>query len=349
MECKIIEQYGDQVGPRCGHTQFTYKNHIYVFSGSTKFSQTNNFDKKLYLYKFNPITKNWTKLKGDRFTARNYAFGAPCLIYENILFTFGGNFGGLCNSTIYTYDLDKEEQWKLIESSNRSISYCHTSVIYGTKAYFFGGKVRLDNEDEFSDFEVTNILQILDVKTLEWDIKTSEDHAPEKRFVHTSFLWDGKMYIYGGFDTQQHFGDMFYYDLNLLHWNKIEYKSIDIPSSRRSTSSIVHHDTAYIFGGFDGVNFLNDLWSFDLHNDKWKKIELQSNVMERRFHSCALIEDYNQFYVFGGFNYSVQGHILGDMIQFNINTSKKSMRSTIYNSIGKTYTDLLILTKDLIF
>lgn len=344
MECKLLPQYGDLLRGRCGHSSFQYKDNIYVFSGSSNFRQSYNFDKKLFMYKFNPITCTWTKLNGSIYIPNNYSFGVTCIVFEKILYSFGGNFGGNCKSEILTYDLEKEEEWKKVTASNHARFYCSTSVLYGSKVFLFGGKIAFDGNDDYLEYNVCNLLQIVDLKTLNWDIKYPQEDTPSGRFVHTSFLWKGKMFVYGGFNGDTQFEDMHSYDLELMKWKEIKYIGKDIPSKRRSTSSIVAHDKAYIFGGFDGVNFLNDLWSFDLYKNEWKLIELNEKIVERRFHSSVVIPDYNRFYIFGGFSEKIKGNIVDEMIEFKMN-DYKSIRYKIYQSINKYYTDVIFFTQ----
>lgn len=58
--------------------------------------------------------------------------------------------------------------------------------------------------------------------------------------------------------------------------------------------------TAYLFGGRDGSTIFNDLWAYDLDNDRWTKLAPESDVPAERFGHEAVWVDGIGVVVFAG-------------------------------------------------
>lgn len=50
--------------------------------------------------------------------------------------------------------------------------------------------------------------------------------------------------------------------LETFHWRKIEAKG-QVPTKRTSHSAVVYQDKMYVFGGFSGEKYLNDIAEYD--------------------------------------------------------------------------------------
>jgi hypothetical protein len=87
-------------------------------------------------------------------------------------------------------------------------------------------------------------------------------------------------------------------DLETKEWNPIIYSGIG-PGRRRSHMMTNHKDVEFVlFGGFDGRNFLNDIWCFDVENCKWREILMTISPSERRYFSYSKSDE--GIYIFGG-------------------------------------------------
>jgi len=78
------------------------------------------------------------------------------------------------------------------------------------------------------------------------------------------------------------------------------------------TSDMEH---AYLFGGFDGLNDLNDLYSFDYHNVNWTQIKAANPPSPRKTQSMFMYQ--NTIYIFAGLLGSVK---INELWSFDVNT-----------------------------
>jgi hypothetical protein len=92
-----------------------------------------------------------------------------------------------------------------------------------------------------------------------------------------------------------------FYELNFENkeWNPVKYEGKG-PGKRRSHMMINHKDVEFIlFGGFDGRNFLNDIWCFDVDKSKWREILIKDPIpIGRRYFSFSRTNE--GIYIFGG-------------------------------------------------
>ena len=86
------------------------------------------------------------------------------------------------------------------------------------------------------------------------------------------------MLVYGGYisDKAEYLKDIYSFDL-INHTWEICYKSgkANEPVGRSNLSMVEYQDGFIIFGGTDGSQTLNDLWSFNFKTQEWKQIDTQ--------------------------------------------------------------------------
>ncbi|CAN0181919.1 unnamed protein product, partial [Phaeothamnion confervicola] len=89
-----------------------------------------------------------------------------------------------------------------------------------------------------------------------------------------------------------------------------------LPSIRSCPSWCKEKNSVYVFGGYDGVQRMNDFFACDLDTYTWRRIpetgEAPGTPSTRYFHSCAVHN--GSMFVFGGYNGSER---LNDMYEHN--------------------------------
>lgn len=145
-----------------------------------------------------------------------------------------------------------------------------------------------------------------------------------------------RMYLFGGYNGATWLNDLWMFDIDTQKWTCIQESSSEgssvaavptlneneLPSSsplvhalqrmatQRATAegvvpthrfgyvSVVHNNKFVLFGGFDGVRWLNDMYEFDLQTNKWNRIAARGNLPSVR--SCpAWAKDDRYVYIHG--------------------------------------------------
>ena len=140
-----------------------------------------------------------------------------------------------------------------------------------------------------------------------------------------------KIYIFGGQVEGFFFNDLIAFDLNKLQdpqnqWEFIGPQNRDvalqagqIPPARTNHSVISYNEKLYLFGGTNGQQWFNDVWTFDPRANKWAQEDCIGYIpAPREGHAAALVGDV--MYIFGG--RTEDGTDLGDLAAFRI-TSKR--------------------------
>lgn len=140
-----------------------------------------------------------------------------------------------------------------------------------------------------------------------------------------------KIYIFGGQVEGYFFNDLVAFDLNALQqatnrWEILIQNTIDggpphgqIPPARTNHTMVTWGDKLFLFGGTDGVNWFNDVWSYSPHTNSWTQLECIGYIPSpREGHAAALVGDV--MYIFGG--RTEEGTDLGDLAAFRISSRR---------------------------
>lgn len=57
----------------------------------------------------------------------------------------------------------------------------------------------------------------------------------------------------------------------------------------------------FIFGGYDGNNWLGDFYGFDFKTNEWARIKNEGKPPNERFGFCSGLHE-NRYYIWGGFD-----------------------------------------------
>lgn len=231
----------------------------------------------------------WVEID-DRF----YLFGGLSILSEGWKFT-------LLND-LWMYD-PAEARWTLLEPDDgllmehpdcagrgrpTTMGGFGTAVI-GRKIYLFGGwGHRAPLPPTVETAVLSRQLWTYDTGTGTWErIETADDAAwPPKRYVASMTACQGRIYLWGGRDTQdrdpQFHNDLWRFDPDTRVWTclaKNDFEAANRPSARYGQGSARIGDRWYVFGGFgpqgtfmpEEVNGpqLNDLWCVNLNTGDW--------------------------------------------------------------------------------
>eukprot|EP01102_Stenamoeba_stenopodia_P022805 TRINITY_DN963_c0_g1_i3.p1 TRINITY_DN963_c0_g1~~TRINITY_DN963_c0_g1_i3.p1 ORF type:complete len:658 (-),score=154.57 TRINITY_DN963_c0_g1_i3:105-2078(-) len=189
----------------------------------------------------------------------------------------------------------------------------HTTVVAGSEVIMFGGK----SNGYFND------VHFFDLNTHRWKKVSVHREQPSKRYGHSAVLFEGGMYIFGGYDTDGlACSDLWRFDLGQLSWSKVTTKRA--PYARLHHSAVVYNGKMYVFGGKveDKAHRKdNTLYAFDFKKATWKKVKTTGEGPSYRWGhatALALVSGCNSMYVHGGRNGEDQD--FGDLYSYRFDT-----------------------------
>ena len=121
-----------------------------------------------------------------------------------------------------------------------------------------------------------------------------------------------RVLLFGGFGYPDHFNDVWALDLaGTPTWSPLSPAGPP-PAPRRAMSMTYdpEGDRVLVFGGYDEVEYMNDLWELDLSpQPRWHELHTIGTIPPPRYgHSAAYDPVRQQLFVYGGYN----GLYLGD-------------------------------------
>ena len=96
------------------------------------------------------------------------------------------------------------------------------------------------------------------------------------RWGHTSVQYEKYMFVFGGCGKSEKYHNwetVYRLDCETFEWFQIRPTVGQRPEPRDSHSSCCIDAKMYIYGGSTSEKLLNELWSFDLQNYIWKKVD----------------------------------------------------------------------------
>lgn len=165
--------------------------------------------------------------------------------------------------------------------------------------------------------------------------------VPPPRSGAASVVVKGKLYVFGGYGGGTGRLDDFYsFDFASGQWEEVRVLSREKPGCRENNGVVISDSSRdiYLFGGYNGVSWLNDLWKFDIESRMWTCIQetsdpqssdepdaavgdasinqVQGKIPCRRFGYVSVVHA-GKFILFGGFDGS---RWLSDMHIFDFHT-----------------------------
>ncbi|KAL2158376.1 hypothetical protein VTH06DRAFT_4424 [Thermothelomyces fergusii] len=241
--------------------------------------------------------------------------------------------GGLINSSTVKGDL-----W-LIEAGGNMACYPlattaegpgprvgHASLLVGNAFIVFGGDTKIEETDVLDE-----TLYLLNTSTRQWSRALPPGPRPSGRYGHSLNILGSKIYIFGGQVEGYFMNDLTAFDLNQLQnpnnrWEMLLPNSDagaqpqgKLPPARTNHTMVTFNDKLYLFGGTNGFQWFNDVWSYDPVTNTWSLLDCIGYIpCPREGHAAALVDDV--MYVFGG--RTEDGADLGDLAAFKITTRR---------------------------
>jgi N-acetylneuraminic acid mutarotase len=223
------------------------------------------------------------------------------VIFKDKLYVYGGHTtqGVLSNlisnvkADFFCYDI-ATRKWSSIEHQMGGKTE-HKCVVYDNALWLVGG---------YNGYDYTSDIHRFDPMTGTSSVVETTGESFSRRSALTALVWNDRMYTFGGWNG---FSRTWYNDLHVFHFGTKHWSSISPsgkpPQKRTSHSAVIYKDKMYVFGGFSGDEYLNDLHEFDLEKETWTEIThlCKGDIPAPRSRFCAAVHG-DCMYILGGWN-----------------------------------------------
>ena len=144
----------------------------------------------------------------------------------------------------------------------------HSATLTGASLVIFGGHYY---EGQETGFTYLNDTHVLDVNSSRWIKPKISGTPPPSRYGHSAILAGARIIIFGGKGSKTVFRDLHALDPLTMTW----YQGPEgggAPAARFDHSAnIVNGTKMVVFGGWNGQDFFNDVFTLDLQIMAWSK------------------------------------------------------------------------------
>lgn len=248
---------------RYGHTVVAYGHKIYLWGGRDDEAACN------ILYEFDTHDNTWSrpKVTGDIPYSRD---GHSATINDKRMYIFGGfeSESESFSQQVYTIDLE-ELKWTLVHTTGQPPLWCDFPTIscINNSLYVFGGRSSTHGQHHSHDENYDNRILKLDLSSSHWEeVKLSPESSPPPigRRSHSAFIYDGYLYIFGGYNAniERHFNDLHRFNPEKNEWTRITTAG-EGPCPRRRQCCVLIGSKLYLFGGTSPV--MSDTYTRELY------------------------------------------------------------------------------------
>eukprot|EP01090_Pellita_catalonica_P022268 TRINITY_DN8591_c0_g1_i1.p1 TRINITY_DN8591_c0_g1~~TRINITY_DN8591_c0_g1_i1.p1 ORF type:complete len:794 (-),score=120.77 TRINITY_DN8591_c0_g1_i1:26-2407(-) len=135
----------------------------------------------------------------------------------------------------------------------------------------------------------------------EWEHIKSKNN-PVARYGHSAVIFEGEMYVFGGYD---HHGfacdDVYKFSFKACRWKLLKtVKDKDVKNTRFHHTAVIHERSMFVFGGKGFQNECDsDLLELHIDTKRWSTVNTAGKVPSSRWgHSAVVIS--GDMYIFGG-------------------------------------------------
>jgi len=175
------------------------------------------------------------------------------------LFMFGGYDGARCFNDMDIIDLQTMTWMQpALQGTLPQARNAHTMTVIATKLYLFGGH---SGNKHLTD------LHVFDTQRLQWSQPEILGTPPPGLRGHTANLIGHKIFLFGGYDGKGRTNELYILDTEEAKWVRPTWPTESPhtpPGRQRHSASLIGSKRIYIFGGFDGNRWLNDLHVLDV-------------------------------------------------------------------------------------
>ncbi|CAL1697913.1 unnamed protein product [Somion occarium] len=171
----------------------------------------------------------------------------------------------------------------------------HTVTLIDNIAWLFGG---CDEKLCWKDIWWFN------TETMQWMHPEAQGDIPPPCRAHTATLVDRRLVVFGGGEGPVYRNDVYVLDTLTRRWQQPVFP-VDAPQPppRRAHTAVLYKGKVWVFGGGNGSQALNDLWTLDVNvpveRMKWEEQRTRGKApVARGYHTANLVG--NVMIIMGG-------------------------------------------------
>ena len=216
----------------------------------------------------------WTRIENDNSCVTKVK-NHTAVLYNKLVYIYAGFDGSKHKNTLNVLDPTAHAICPISTSGYLPFGRNgHTATLHKSDLYIIGGW-------NSSIPTTTKEINVLHLDTMLWEKINPLGEVMVSCNMHTSNLYQDKIYVFRGGDGTNYLNDLHYYDIINNTWNSVRDKGIP-PTPRANHASCIHEDHLYIFGGWNGVDRLNDLICLSFKTMEWRKVFANGEIPRPR-------------------------------------------------------------------
>ena len=139
---------------------------------------------------------------------------------------------------------------------------------------------------------------------MQWTHPEMQGDLPPPCRAHSATLVGRKIVIIGGGENASYYNSVHVFDIPTRRWSRPTFTTADVPPPRRAHTTVLYQNKIWVFGGGNGLQALNDVWTLDVSGSldrmKWEQVAIsgRKRPSPRGYHTANLVQ--NVMIVVGG-------------------------------------------------